>query len=123
MKALRLLSAAFVSFLLAAAPARATTGELLTRFNLDVAPQFVVTDASILAGLPAGATALLVPKGTSVDLPIPDQLKDVAGHPYTLVLKIKITDASNGWVCLANMPESNDSDAMPTCRTRTTPTR
>ena len=112
MKALRLLSAAFVSFLLAAPPARATTGELLTRFNLNVAPQFVVTDASILAGLPAGATALLVPKGTSVDLPIPDQLKDVAGHPYTLVLKIKITDASNGWVCLANMPESNDSDAM-----------
>ncbi|MBQ3809870.1 MAG: hypothetical protein II839_03535 [Kiritimatiellae bacterium] len=111
MKALRLLSAAFVSFLLAA-PASATTGELLTRFNLDVAPQFVVTDASILAGLPAGATALLVPKGTSVDLPIPDQLKDVAGHPYTLVLKIKITDVSNGWVCLANMPDSNDSDAM-----------
>ena len=100
------------ALLLAVPPARATTGELLTRFGLDDAPQYVVTDAAILDGLPAGATAIRVPKGVSVDLAIPQQLKDAPGHPYTLVLKIKITDASSGWVCLANMPDSNDSDAM-----------
>ena len=104
--------AALAALLLAAPPARATTGELLTRFGLDDATQYAVTDAAILDGLPAGATAIRVPKGVSVDLAIPPQLKDAPGHPYTLVLKIKITDASSGWVCLANMPDSNDSDAM-----------
>ena len=98
---------------LATGTVRGTTGELLARYMSDTLPaQYLVTDASITAGLPAGAAAVLVPKGGELELDIPSQLREASGHPYTLVLKIKITSPlSDEWVSLVNMPDNN-SDEM-----------
>ena len=86
------------------------TGEMLLRYNIYSA-SFRVTDPEILAGLPNGATVVSVPQGYYFALEIPEKLKDAPGHPYTLVLKIKVT-SSDGWVSLVNMPDSNNSDSM-----------
>ncbi|MBP5227125.1 MAG: hypothetical protein J6336_07045 [Kiritimatiellae bacterium] len=86
------------------------TGEMLSRYSIYSA-SFLVKDPEILAGLPNGATVVSVPQGYYFALEIPEKLKDAPGHPYTLVLKIKVT-SSDGWVSLVNMPDSNNSDSM-----------
>lgn len=102
--------AAFAAAAMSAAAVRASEGDLLRRYVMDV-PGYTVTDTTILAGLPDGVTAIAIPQGVSVPITIPDELLDRPGHPYTLVMKIK-TRIENGWVSLLNMPASNDSDMM-----------
>ena len=102
--------AALVAMAAFAPAVRAADGDLLQRYELDI-PEYTVTDPNILAGLPAGATAIVVPKGVNLPATIPSDLLDRPGHPYTLAMKIK-TRVTNDWVCLLNMPSSNDSDAM-----------
>ena len=102
--------AAFAAVALFTLSAHAATGDLIARYDLNV-EGYVVTDPDIFAGLQPYSTAISIPKGVSMGLSIPNVLKDRPGHPYTLVLKIK-TQIEDGWVCLANMPETNDTDAM-----------
>ena len=102
--------AAFAAAAMSAPAVHAAEGDLLERVELDV-PGYMVTDPGILAGLPAGVTVAEIPKGSSLAIPIPSELKDKPGHPYTLAMKIK-TRIENDWVCLLNMPDSNDTDAM-----------
>ena len=96
----------------AAIPAQADTGDMILRLDLAQTAGFdCVTNGDVLAGLPPGASAIMIPLGRYVSVPIPQVLKDAPGHPYTLVMKIK-TRISDGWVSLLNMPDSNNSDAM-----------
>ena len=74
----------------------------------DVAP---VIDSTILVGLDAGDGAVAIPRRQHLAVPIPAALLDVPGHPYTLIMKIKIP-AVHDWVALFNMPASNDTDEM-----------
>ena len=80
--------AAFAAAALFAPAVRAADGDLIHRYDMDD-PDYQVTDKSILAGLPAGAKAVEIPKGAYLPIPIPDELLDRPGHPYTLVMKIK----------------------------------
>ncbi|MCR5839658.1 MAG: DUF1565 domain-containing protein, partial [Kiritimatiellae bacterium] len=92
--------------------AQADTGDMILRLDLAQTAGFdCVTNEDVLAGLPPGASAIMIPMGRYASVPIPQVLKDAPGHPYTLVMKIK-TRISDGWVSLLNMPDSNDSDAM-----------
>ena len=100
-------SAAAVLFTL---PVWAEYGELLARDPCD-GSSWAVTDTSVLAGLPTGAHAVLVPtRGSKVLVPM-SELTDRPGHPYTIVLKIK-PQATNGKICLLNTRATKDSDAM-----------
>ena len=71
----------------------------------------VVTDSSILAGLEPGDGAVYIPKKTHLALPIPRQLLDREGHPYTIKMKVRFP-GFGPWYSLLNMPASNDSDNM-----------
>ena len=104
------LFAAFAAAAVSASSVRAADGALLERVELDV-PGHMVTDTNILAGIPVGVPVAEIPKGFALPVPIPPALQDAPGHPYTLAMKIK-TRVENGWVCLLNMPDSNDTDAM-----------
>ena len=106
----KLVFAALAAMALFALTARAEEGEMLLRADCDK-PEWLVTDQNVLAGLSVGATAISIPRRGRVGLPIPAELKDRPGHPYTLALKIK-PQIANDWICLVNMPDSNNSDAM-----------
>ena len=106
----KLVFAALAAMALFVLTARAEEGEMLLRADCDK-PEWLVTDQNVLAGLSVGATAISIPRRGRVGLPIPAELKDRPGHPYTLALKIK-PQIANDWICLVNMPDSNNSDAM-----------
>ena len=90
----------------AAIPAQADTGDMILRLDLAQTAGFdCVTNGDVLAGLPPGASAIMIPLGRYVSVPIPQVLKDAPGHPYTLVMKIK-TRISDGWVSLHTLISS-----------------
>ena len=94
----------------AALPVRADTGDMIARIAFDD-PDYLVTDPSILAGLPAGTIATVIHQGENQPVDIPYLLKDRTAHPYTLVIKIK-APAANVKLPILSTESSKTLDAM-----------